>query len=57
MGPRCSGGGSAASDTPPVAASRPLVLPVPVWRVSAPVTIRVAAMGESAFTVTPGGVS
>ena len=56
-GPRCSGGGTAPSDTPPVAASRPDVLPAPACRCNAPKTIRVAAMGDSALTVTPSGVS
>ena len=31
--------------------------PPPVWRDRAPATIRVAAIGESVFTVTPGGAA
>ena len=54
-GPRCSGGGTEASPsaTPPVDES-PVDAPA---RDSAPSTMRVAAIGDSALTVTPGGVS
>ena len=55
IGPRCSGGGTDArpNETPPVDES-PFCAPA---RSSAPSTMRVAAIGDSAFTVTPGGVS
>ena len=44
-------------DTPPVAESRPVRFPAPAWRETAPSTIRVAAIGDSALTVTPLGAA
>ena len=43
--------------TPPVAESRPVRFPAPAWRETAPSTIRVAAIGDRALTVTPLGVA
>ena len=40
-----------------MAESRPVWLPAPAWRETAPSTIRVAAIGDSALTVTPLGVA
>src|SRR5271165_6379819 len=45
-----------ASDRPPVVAIDPGWLDPGGGRERAPVTIRVAAIGESALTLTPGGV-
>ena len=40
-----------------MAESRPVWFPAPAWRETAPSTIRVAAIGDSALTVTPLGVA
>ncbi len=55
-GPICSGDGIAAiaSDSPPVWLWSPALLAGACCR-RPEVTMRVAAIGESAFTVTPGG--
>ena len=56
-GPRFSGGGNAPRAIPPDTVVDDRRSPAGGWRDNAPVTIRVAAIGESALTVTPGGAA
>ncbi len=57
MGPRFSGSGIEPSESPPVLAASSEGGLSRAGPASAEVTIRVAAMGESAFTVTPAGAT
>ena len=56
-GPRFSGGGNAPRAIPPDTVVDDRRSPAGGWRDNAPVTIRVAAIGESALTVTPAGAA